>query len=268
MTTAWLKDVIGYGAHSSRPAAGSEGVLYYETDTDTLFRDNGATWDALTLGSSSPLTTKGDVYVYGSADARLPVGTNGQVLTADSTQALGVKWAAASGSGGDLVKITEQVLSSAAATITFSSIPGTYRNLQLILQGRGDASATFVSCYLQCNGDTGANYDVGQFYGAAAATGGNSLIAQTSLLLGDITAATGPSGAASSVVATLANYKGTTFHKSISAANENIRNTTTGYFVELLGGRWRNTAAITSLMLLLSSGNFAAGTVATLYGLN
>ena len=40
---------------------------------------------------TSPLTTKGDLYGYAAAPARLPVGTNGQVLTADSAQALGVK---------------------------------------------------------------------------------------------------------------------------------------------------------------------------------
>ena len=40
----------------------------------------------------SPLTTKGDLFGYSTGDARIPVGTNGQVLTADSTQALGVKW--------------------------------------------------------------------------------------------------------------------------------------------------------------------------------
>lgn len=45
--------------------------------------------------SGSPLTTKGDLFVYGAADARLPVGTDGQVLKADSAQANGVKWDAA-----------------------------------------------------------------------------------------------------------------------------------------------------------------------------
>lgn len=59
--------------------------------------DYNAHWVDKPSGSSSPLTTKGDVFVYGSADARLPVGTNGQVLTADSAQTLGVKWAAAGG---------------------------------------------------------------------------------------------------------------------------------------------------------------------------
>lgn len=52
------------------------------------------------VAGSDPTTTKGDLIVHGSTTTRLPVGTNGQVLTADSTQALGVKWAAATGGSG------------------------------------------------------------------------------------------------------------------------------------------------------------------------
>ena len=59
-------------------------------------------------GGGSPLTTKGDIYGFSTVAARLPVGANGQVLTADSTQTLGIKWAAAAGgvqpaTKGDLV---------------------------------------------------------------------------------------------------------------------------------------------------------------------
>lgn len=43
------------------------------------------------------VTTKGDVLGYSTVPARVPVGSDGQVLTADSTQALGVKWVAPSG---------------------------------------------------------------------------------------------------------------------------------------------------------------------------
>lgn len=49
---------------------------------------------ALAFGALSPLTTKGDLLTYGSSNARLGVGSDGFGLVADSTQTLGVKWAA------------------------------------------------------------------------------------------------------------------------------------------------------------------------------
>lgn len=48
------------------------------------------------------LTSKGDLLTRSSLEyARLPVGTNGQVLTADSSAANGIKWAAGSGNSDD-----------------------------------------------------------------------------------------------------------------------------------------------------------------------
>ena len=46
-------------------------------------------------GSTSPLTTKGDLWGFSTVNARLPVGANGQVPVADSTQPLGIRWATA-----------------------------------------------------------------------------------------------------------------------------------------------------------------------------
>jgi hypothetical protein len=44
-------------------------------------------------GGVSPLTTKGDLYTHDATDdVRLPVGSDGQVLLADSTQVAGVRW--------------------------------------------------------------------------------------------------------------------------------------------------------------------------------
>jgi hypothetical protein len=49
---------------------------------------------SVAIADVSPLTTKGDVMAYSTVDARLGVGSNDQVLTADSAQTLGVKWGA------------------------------------------------------------------------------------------------------------------------------------------------------------------------------
>ena len=63
----------------------------------------GATGPTGPEGGSTTLTTKGDLLTRdSSALARLAVGTNGYVLTADSAEATGLKWAAASGGGGGL----------------------------------------------------------------------------------------------------------------------------------------------------------------------
>jgi hypothetical protein len=53
-----------------------------------------------TPSDQTPLTTKGDVFTFSTVDARLGVGANGTVLTADSTEATGLKWVAPSGSSG------------------------------------------------------------------------------------------------------------------------------------------------------------------------
>lgn len=49
--------------------------------------------------AAGALTTKGDILGYAAAPARVPVGANGLVLMADSTQATGVKWSAVAGVG-------------------------------------------------------------------------------------------------------------------------------------------------------------------------
>lgn len=58
----------------------------------------GQTTASAAFGALSPLTTKGDIHGFSTVNARVPIGSNNQVLTADSTQTLGLKWAAVTSS--------------------------------------------------------------------------------------------------------------------------------------------------------------------------
>jgi hypothetical protein len=81
-----------------------EGNACYLKDTDVIQVYSGSSW--ATQSASNPISAnivdaKGDLIAATAADtvARLAVGTNGQVLTADSTAATGIKWATPAGGG-------------------------------------------------------------------------------------------------------------------------------------------------------------------------
>lgn len=66
-------------------------------------------------GTASPLTTKGDVWGFSTVNARIPVGPDTQVLTADSTQTLGLKWAAPSATASNANEVQAAVLVNATS---------------------------------------------------------------------------------------------------------------------------------------------------------
>lgn len=118
--------VMRFASSAARTSALSavlaEGMMSYLADTNAVEVYNGSAWVA--VGSSSPLTTKGDLYGFSTLDARIPIGTNNQVLTADSTAALGLKWATAGSTfaGCSLTKSGSQSLATSTATaITFNT---------------------------------------------------------------------------------------------------------------------------------------------------
>ena len=123
--------VMVFASSAARTSALSgvlaEGMMSYLQDTNAVEVYNGTSWTAVGGGGlSSPLTTKGDVWGYSTTNARIPVGTNGQVLTADSAETLGLKWATPS--SGALVKIAGASFSGVAGVSLDSMFSSTYLN--------------------------------------------------------------------------------------------------------------------------------------------
>ena len=84
-----------------------------------------------TTADVTPLTTKGDLFTFTTVDARIGVGADGTVLTADSAEATGLKWATASSGGMTLISTT----TLSGVTTTLSSIPSTYNDLIIQVYG-------------------------------------------------------------------------------------------------------------------------------------
>jgi hypothetical protein len=125
-----MQGVLVFDDAAARDAAITapvEGQVVYLKDTNAVLSYDGTSY--VGVGGSSPLTTKGDLYTFSTSDTRLGVGANGTVLTAASGEATGLEWAAPSAGGMTLISTTTLT----GSTVTISSIPQTYNNLQLVI---------------------------------------------------------------------------------------------------------------------------------------
>jgi hypothetical protein len=114
-------------------------VLAKATNTDLDF--SWVAQDDSNAIQNSIVDAKGDL-ISATADntpARLAVGTNGHVLTADSTTATGLKWATPSAAAG-LTLITSQAFTTSTGVNVNSVFNSTYTNYRIILRITGTSA--------------------------------------------------------------------------------------------------------------------------------
>jgi len=145
-------------------------------------------------------------------------------------------------------------LVSTSTSITFSSIPATYRDLRLIISVPPSGAAPRM--LLRINGDSGTNYSGVRMYGTGSSTASNTTSGNEVYVLD----ASNTGGAI--VKADIMDYSATDKHKTLL-----IRMDDSAAIVFGIAARWANTAAITSLGVSASVNSYPVGTVISLYGI-
>ena len=129
------------------------GILYFTSASAAIF------YDYIQAGAVSPLTTKGDLYGFSTLDARIPIGANGTLLTADSSESLGLKWAAPAAAGGGLDFISTTSFSAVSSQSVNDVFSATYDNYVIKLNNCTAAGDLFVHMRMRVGGvDTSTNY--------------------------------------------------------------------------------------------------------------
>jgi hypothetical protein len=130
------------------------GILYFVSTGVAIF------YDFIQTGAVSPLTTKGDLYGFSTLDARIPIGANGTLLTADSSESLGLKWAAPAGGGGKVLQVvyatygtqvnsTTSTYADTNLTATITPTLNTSKVLVIVNQNGCEKRATDTSMMLK-----------------------------------------------------------------------------------------------------------------------
>lgn len=124
------------------------GGLVFDEDTGEVsilidpVTGNLITVSAAGLKAVGPLTTKGDIWVWGTTNARLPVGANNTFLRADSAQTLGVRW-----SGIALDDLSDVTVAGATdgQCLRFDAGTGLWYNADFNLKDMSDFDYSFPS---------------------------------------------------------------------------------------------------------------------------
>jgi hypothetical protein len=171
-----------------------------------------------------------------------------------------------SGAVGSEVLISEQT-PSGTGTVSFTSIPATYRDLVVRVRGAGTTASTTVNINATLNNDAAAHYHGEILSVSNGATNSISAINDTHVSLGNVPGSTATAGSSAYIEMTIGDYRGTTFNKEVFV-HEGWRSAATGTGVQvgIIAYNWADTSAVNRVDVIMASGSFATGTVVSLYG--
>jgi hypothetical protein len=178
---------------------------------------------------------------------------------------------ATAGAGGAAAGAFEQIsttiLSSDTTSVTFSSLPSTYKHLQIRYAVRGSRAANDDFIALQFNGDTGSNYWYHYLEGTGSSVNASSIVsAENRIRLGNVPAASAATSSFSGGVIDILDYAATTKNKTIRTLNGHHA-TPVAPRIALRSGLWLNTSAVSSITFLALNGGWVTGSRFSIYGI-
>ena len=158
-------------------------------------------------------------------------------------------------------------LSANATSIEFAGIPQGYKHLQIRSISR-DSSGTISQQYLRFNGDTATNYSIHTLTGngASAGTAGSAGANQPYINCGIKSGSSDLANTFGVAVIDILDYANTTKNKTVRTLS-GVDLNGSGY-AWMSSGAWRNTNAITSIVLIPEVSNFVQYSSFALYGIN
>jgi hypothetical protein len=286
-----MQGILVFATEAARDAAitvPAEGQFAFTKDNNTTWFYDGAAWvvsgatgdiTAVTAGTgisgggasgdvtvtnsmATAIDAKGDLVPGTGADtfARLAVGANATVLTADSAAATGMKWAAAAGGGGanwSLLNSGGTLLSG--TTTTISGISGKSQLQIIIINASATSSAGFQ---IRFNSDTGSNYQTVNSRSQANSTYSANLMTSESYNNStniDVGATSSDAGSKGNIFLSLSGGNASGF-KAYAFNGSYDPNGANGQVTRVGGGMYLGTSTISSVSII-SSSSFDAGRI-------
>jgi hypothetical protein len=153
------------------------------------------------------------------------------------------------------VALATNTLGTAASSVTFSSIPGTYTDLVLVVAGTCSAGSYLT---LRFNSDTSTNYSTTELYGDGSTAGSVRNTGNNYMYIGAIRTTQ------SNIITQIQNYSNATTFKTVLSRTNNAATET-----KAVVGLWRATPAAITLIEVGTGGanTFQVGSTFSLYGI-
>ena len=215
-------------------------------------------------GNSVTAAAKGDLVVGNATNDSgvLSVGANDTVLTADSSTATGLKWAAPAGGGSSFTLLNAGGTAlTGAATITVSGISAKDKILIVI---NGAAMPSNSDLRLRLNTDSATNYDYNNVFVVTQSTysqsfaGADNRTGSNFFYLG----ANGTNNLGTNHAhITITGANSTNLKQIIGVGGGSFGGSGTDRAMAWAGGTYKGTSTISSVSAISSAGNFTGGTI-------